>query len=204
MKIKIILLIALLINPLWGGKDTTIVDTKIIEIPQEYKSTFYIGVGTSYINLKDSTTDERVSSLGATLKIGYRYNSYLAIEGRYTQSVGDVAYDKGNTKWLSTSNYPTKSSNMALYLKPYYQLGDFGLYALLGYGVVQYTDLPTGTRDRKESGFEWGLGVDYLIVDNISIFVDFTRVYDGVGFDGHVPNSDIYNDIVSIGVSYSF
>lgn len=205
MKIKIILLIAILSNPLFAGKDIKIVDTKVIEIPTIDESAFYLGVGASYINLQDSTTDESFTSLGAMLQLGYRYNSYIALEARYTQSVGDVQYDKGNTAFANNSNYPTTSSNISLYLKPQYPIGDLKLYGLIGYGATTYTDLPTATpSDRTERGFQWGAGTEYLVMENISIFADYTRVYDGVGLDGHVPNSDVYSDIVTVGVSYSF
>jgi len=203
MKLKTITLSILLASSLFAGKNTISTDIKVIEIPID-TSAFYIGVGASYVNLKDSTTEETFTSLGATLQLGYKYNNYIGIEARYSQSVGDVAYDKGNTVSVNISNYPTTSSNMALYLKPQYPLGDFTVYGLVGYGMVQYTDLPTGTKDRQESSFQWGLGTEYLLMENISIFADYSRVYDGVGLDGHIPNSDLYSDLITIGVSYKF
>lgn len=192
MKKNIIIVPLLLVTSLFG------------EEINNYKKGFYVGVGASYIKLKDSNTEEITSNIGTSLQIGYIYNKYLAMEARYSHSLGEASYDKGNTKWLSTSHYPTKSSNIAIYIKPYYQLKKFKLYGLLGYGKILYTDLPTGTKDRQEIGFQWGLGVDYLLKDNISIFADYTRLYKGVGFDGHVPNSNIYSDIVTIGISYNF
>jgi len=205
MKLKTITLSMLLASSLFAGKDTVIIDTPVIEIPTIDESAFYLGVGASYINLTNSSTDETLTSLGATAQIGYRYNEYIGVEARYTQSVGDVAYDKGNTPFANIANYPTTSSNMALYLKPQYPIGDFSIYGLIGYGAIIYTDLPTATpNDRTESGFQWGAGVDYKLIESISIFADFTRVYDGTGLDGHTPNSDLYSDIVTVGVSYSF
>jgi len=203
MKLKTITLSLLLASSLFAGKNTTVIDIKVIEIPQNDPSAFYIGVGTSYFNLKDTTTNESFTSLGAMAQIGYRYNSYIGVEARYTKSVGDVAYDKGDTALTNSSNYQTTSSNIALYLKPQYPLGDFNIYGLLGYGMVEYTDLPTGT-DRKESNFQWGLGGEYMIMDNVSLFIDYSRIYDGVGLDGYVPNSNIYSDVVTVGVSYFF
>ncbi|MFK5976360.1 MAG: porin family protein [Sulfurovum sp.] len=203
MKLKTITLSILLASSLFAGKNTMITESKVIEIVED-TSAFYIGVGASYFNLKDSTTEESFTSLGAMLQVGYKYNNYIGIEARYTQSVGDVAYDKGNTLATNISNYPTTASNIAIYLKPQYPLGDFSLYGLLGYGMVQYTDLPTGTKDRQESSFQWGLGAEYLVMDNISIFADYSRLYDGTGFDGHVPNSNVYSDVVTVGVSYRF
>ena len=193
----------ILASSLFAGKNTIITESKVIEVVEDI-SAFYIGIGASYLNLKDNTTDESLTSLGATAQIGYRYNSYIGVEARYTQNVGDVDYDKGNTGFANNPNYPTTASNIAIYLKPQYTLGDFTLYGLIGYGMVQYTDLPTGTKDRTESAFQWGIGAEYLIMDNISIFADYSRLYDGTGFDGHVPSSDVYSDVVTVGVSYFF
>jgi len=206
MKLKTITLSILAASSIFAGGDINIIEEKEIEIeiPQKDTSSFYLGIGTSYINLKSITTDESFTSLGATLQVGYKYNSYIGVEARYSQSVGDVAYDKGNTLFVNTSSYPTTSSNIALYLKPQYPLGDFTLYGLLGYGVIQYTQLPTGTKDRKESSFQWGLGSEYLVMENISIFADYSRLYDGVGVDGHIATHDVYSDIVTIGISYKF
>lgn len=205
MKLKTVTLSLLLASSLFAGKDTIATDIEVVEIPQIDKSAFYLGVGASYINLTNSSTDETLTSLGASLQVGYRYNEYIGVEARYTQSVGDVAYDSGNTGFANNSNYPTTSTNMALYLKPQYPLGDFTIYGLLGYGATTYTDLPTATpSDRTESGFQWGAGLDYKLIESISIFADYSRVYDGTGFDGHVPNSDLYSDVVTVGVSYNF
>ena len=204
MKLKTITLSILVASSLFAGKNTIVTDIKVIEIPTISTSAFYLGVGASYFNLKHSTTDESFTSLGASLQLGYKYNDYIGIEARYSQSVGDVAYDKGNTAFANNSNYPTTTSNMALYLKPQYPLGDFTLYGLVGYGVVKYTDLPTGTKDRQESSFQWGLGAEYLLMEHISLFADYSRLYTGTGLDGYVPNSDIYSDTVTVGVSYRF
>lgn len=203
MKLKTITLSILLASSLFAGNNTMITESKVIERVED-TSAFYIGVGASYFNLKNSRTEETFTSLGAMLQLGYKYNNYIGIEARYGQSVGDVAYDKGNTRFSDISNYPTTSSNMAIYLKPQYPLGDFSIYGLLGYGMVKYTDLPIGTKDRKESSFQWGLGAEYLVMEDISLFADYSHLYDDTGLDGHIPNSDVYNDVVTVGLSYKF
>jgi len=56
--------------------------------------------------------------------------------------------------------------------------------------MVQYTDLPIGRK--------------YIITDNISLFIDYSHTYDGIGLNGYVPNSNIYSDLITLGVSYKF
>ncbi len=189
-----------------AGGDKNVAEVKTIEIPCETPfNHFYIGLGLSGINFADDNTEETLQSLGATLKVGYQYNEYIALEARYSQSVGDVAYDKGTILvGTNISNYPTDSQNIALHIRPSYSLGDFTLYGLLGYGMLTYTDLPTGTSDKTESGFQWGIGLEYLITDNISIFIDYTALYNGTGFDGHIPTSDARSSMGTVGLAYHF
>jgi len=207
MKLKIITLSMVLASSLFAGGNTVPPEVKVIEIPKVKEvstSAFYFGLGASYLKLNDSTTKEKLTGLGATAQIGYSYNDYIGIEARYTQSVGKVAYDKGTTTNTNNSNYPSKASNIAIYAKPNYKLGNLSLYGLVGYGMLKYTNLPTTTRDRKQNGFQWGVGTEYSLVAGLSIFADYTRLYTGTGFDGHVPNSDVYSDSVTVGVSYRF
>jgi len=168
------------------------------------ESSLYVGIGASAIQLTDELTDETLKATGVTALLGYRINEYISIEGRYTASVSDVEYDRGTTANLNNPAYPTGYTNMALYLKPTYTIDSFTAYALIGYGMTKFTDLPTGTRDREESGLQWGLGASYGITDNISLFADYTMIYDDTGFDGHVPFSGINIDVVSVGVAYRF
>jgi len=170
MKLNIITIQILLMTAVFAGKNTTATDVKVIELPKINQSAFYIGLGASYMTLKDTSTNESLKGLGATVVLGYKYNDFIATEARYSKNIGKVAYNKGNTTFVNNSNFPTTYSNLAIYLKPQYPIGDFNIYGLVGYGMVKYTDLPKGTKDRKESSFQWGLGTEYSIMEDISIF----------------------------------
>lgn len=208
MTIKIITLSLVLASSLFAGGDIDVIDIPVIKVPQlppiVESNNFYVGLGLSGMNFFNDNTDETLKSLAVTLQAGYVYNEYIGVELRYSKSVGDVAYDKGNTAFANVSNYPTDSQNIALYLRPSYPLGDFTLYGLIGYGMLKYTDLPTGTNDKTESGFQWGLGAEYLITDSISTFIDYTSLYNDVGFDGHIPNSDVRTSMGTVGLAYHF
>ena len=58
-----------------------------------------------------------------------------------------------------------------------------------------------------DSGFSWGLGASYYFTPNISIFADYTRLYDD-SFDGYDAFSDFSQDTtvetIDVGVSYRF
>ena len=171
-------------------------------------SGFYFGLGFSSMNLDNDFSKEEFSATGAMLQAGYQFNSYLAVEGRYTLNVGDLDYDHGTTGNPDYSDYPGDFSNLAIYVKPMYSFDDLSLYALLGYGEVTLTDLPhpstSGSVDRAEDGFQWGLGASYTFMDNVSVFVDYVKVYNDKGFDYRAQNADINSDLWTLGVSYGF
>lgn len=193
----------------FAGGDITIAEEPEVIVPVEIdESHFYFGVGLSSMYLKNDLSDEEFSAKGVMLQAGYQYNNYIAIEGRYTMDVGDVEYDHGNTINPDFSDYPTDFSNVAIYLKPMYSIDNFTIYGLLGYGEVGLTNIPLGgvgiSADRAESGFQWGLGFDYQLGQNVSVFLDYVRMYDDIGFDKRAQNADIVADAWTLGISYKF
>ena len=171
-------------------------------------SGFYLGVGFSGMSLDNDLTDEEFTANAVMLQAGYQYNRYIAVEGRYTLHIGDVEYTPGSTVNPHYDDYPTDFTNIAIYLKPMYPIGDFSIYALLGYGEVELTNIPLGgpgiSADRAESGFQWGLGTSYTFNENISGFIDYVRMYDDTGFDYRAMDADIAADAWTLGVSYTF
>lgn len=171
-------------------------------------SNFYLGVGISTLKLKNDFTKESFKAKALTLQAGYTYNAYLALEGRYTHHVGDVAYDHGSDHRVNAGknikNYPTNFTNIALYLKPQYKIDDFTAYALLGYGEVKLTNIPQGGVDRAEAGFQWGVGVNYDVSENSSLFLDYITMYKGKGFDYIAINRNIKADAITFGMTYTF
>ncbi len=199
---KLLIPIALALTPaLYAGGNTTPV-TEIAAVSDS--SSWYLGVGASMMNLSADLTDESLETMGATLQAGYAYNEYIAVELRYTANITAMKYDKGTTVNLNNDDYPSDMSNIGIYLKPIYPIGDFSVYALLGYGAITITDLPTGTTDRTEKSFQWGIGASYQVTDSISVFTDYTNFYDDVGLDGHFATSNIKVDSITFGMSYKF
>jgi opacity protein-like surface antigen len=189
-----------------GGGDIAPVDTKVVEIPVVIEqSPFYLGLGVSAMSLLNNDTDEEFTATGVTLIGGYIYNEYLSIEARYTQNASNVKYDNGTTALVAdTDDYPTDFVNMAIYLKPTYSLGDFGLYALLGYGEVSLTNIPIGDVTRGEDGFQWGVGMNYSITESIDLFADYTSLYSGDGFDYIATANSLDATLITVGMSYRF
>jgi len=173
-----------------------------------FDSSVYIGLGVSGMYLNNDFSKEEFSSTGIMLQAGYQFNKYIAVEGRYTKNVADLKYDHGNTVNPNYSDYPGDFSNAAIYVKPMYTFDDFSVYALLGYGEVTLTDLPqpnlSGSVDRAENGFQWGLGASYVFMENISVFADYVKVYDDKGFDYRAQLVDIDSDLWTLGVTYKF
>ncbi|NKQ40764.1 MAG: porin family protein [Sulfurovum sp.] len=168
----------------------------------------YVGIGASKMSLRNDLSEEEFSSVGVMLQLGYQLTDYLAIEGRYTKGVGDLKYDRGITANPDYDDYDGDFSNIGIYLKPMYGVEDFNVYALLGYGQVELTNIPLGgagiSADRAESGFQWGLGASYDVSESVSVSVDYVRFYDDKGFDFRASTADIVSDAWTLAVSYRF
>ncbi len=102
--------------------------------------------------------------IGLTGIIGYDFMDYLGAELR--ASLG-VANEADNAE---------KMQQYGIYLKPNYDITDaINLYGLLGYSSVNMSDcflLPDADADNTNSGFSYGVGVDYGVTENISVFTD--------------------------------
>jgi len=200
--------ILLLSQLVYGGGDIAPVSEPVAEVVTVDDSGVYLGLGMSYMALKNDFSKEEFSSKGVMFQAGYQFNKYVAVEGRYTKNVGNLEYDHGISMNPDYSDYPGDFSNVAVYVKPMYAFDDFSVYALLGYGEVTLTDLPhpstAGSVDRAEDGFQWGLGASYTFMDNVSVFVDYVKVYDDKGFDYRAQKADIDSELWTLGVSYRF
>jgi opacity protein-like surface antigen len=166
------------------------------------ESAFYIGLGVGQSNINEDIYAEEWDSNTFMLQAGYQYNPYVAIEGRYTFGF-NMDYNKGLT--LGTYNgtpLDNDFSSWGIYVKPSYPIGDFNIYALLGYGGVMLSDIRGG--DAYEDGFQWGLGVSYSLMDHISVFADYVSLYDDTGFDYVGTNANWEADTWTIGLTYTF
>ena len=178
-KVTLSIIAALAMNTFaFAGGDISPVEPEIT-VPEVSESTgsFYVGAGYSYMNLDAGTEHDGDATL---LLAGYNFNQYIGVEARYA----------GLTDCLE---------NAAIYVKPMYPIGDANVYALLGYGETSYDN---GVVDNSENGFQWGLGANYAVTENISVFADYTNLYDDSGFNN--GNADVTVDSVNVGVTYTF
>jgi len=164
-------------------------------------STFYIGAAYGYMSedytrnpdiLPLKSFDEDFSSV--MLQAGYKFNPYIAIEGRYWFGVDDVTL----AGYADNVDAP---DSFGLYAKPMYPVTDaFDIYALLGYA---WTD----TSLNKIDGFSWGVGASYSFADNVALFVDYTSLYntdEDHTVAGTTVNKDYDIDTWNFGVTYQF
>lgn len=163
-----------------AGGNIAQVEPVVEEVPIVDHSSFYVGLGYSYMNINPDISPE-ANGDAILLLAGYNFNQYIGIEGRYS----------GLTDCLE---------NAAIYLKPMYPMAGITLYGLIGYGQVDYDDV----QNLSESGFQWGLGASQEVTENIGVFVDYTNFYDDTGFDSHLPNQNVLADSINIGFTYKF
>lgn len=162
------------------------------------ESGFYAGLGLSAVSTREANVSMDLTSGKAgqdrlgniTLLAGYNFNAYLAAEGRYTTSI--------------SHEDNVEMSGWSLFVKPQYPVTeDFGVYALLGFGGVTLDGVDGANIDVDETGFQWGIGMSYLVMEHVSLFTDYTSLgndMDGV-YNG-ASKADI--DAVTVGLTYDF
>jgi len=166
---------------------------------EEAKSGFYAGLGLAAVSTRDAEISvdwggtDRQDRLGNySLLAGYDFNEYFAVEGRYTDSF--------------THDDQTHMSGWSLFAKPQYPVSeDFSVYALLGYGTVDLHGVKGYLVDFDGSTFQWGLGGSYQVMENISLFADYT--FPANDMDGSYQGSDAVKldvDAFTVGVNYHF
>jgi len=199
---KALLLSVVVSTMIMAGKNFTPVVAPIVELPVAIEDNgLYLGLAygfteETYTRSENSIVDtsrsfdEDFSSI--MLQIGYKFNPYIAVEGRYWFGIDDVtlpaypdAIDAPNT-W-------------GMYVKPIYPVTDtFDIYALLGYAGVD-------TSLNKVDDFSWGLGVSYAFTKSVLMFVDYVSLYnDDRDINDGVVNKEYEIDTINLGVTYNF
>ncbi len=165
----------------------------------EELSGFYAGLGIAAVSTRGSelyvdlfNSLEGHDRLGNfSFLAGYNFNEYIAVEGRYTTSF--------------THDEDIEMDGLSLFVKPQYPVNeDFSLYALLGYGSVNLEGRKASLIvDVDDTAFQWGLGVNYMITENVSLFADYTWLANDMeGAYAGVYEVDV--DAFTVGVNYYF
>jgi len=163
---KKVLLSVLASSALFAGGGVTKVDVPAVDVvPQE--SHYYVGAS---LDLQRVNTFKYgpANSYGTTIKAGYEYNKYIALEARYSAGIKR----KDNLKM----NY-----YYGLFLKPQYPVyKNFNIYALLGYGKakVSHNGLPYANNTTIQKDFSYGLGVEYKINNRLSAYAEAVSLID--------------------------
>ena len=101
---------------------------------------------------------------------GYKFNEYIALEGRYWLGLSTdytSIYD-------TTTVFSGTVDSWGIYVKPMYPVTDaFDIYALLGYAsstteensyaIGNHTTFDPYNANDSADGFSWGLGLDIFI-----------------------------------------
>jgi len=188
----------------------------VIPMVEEDSSGPYLGLALSTVSVRPSSEtlnfiseEDHQDRLGnITLVAGYNFNAYFAIEGRYTDSF--------------TQEDIVEMDGWSIFAKPQYPVTEeVSVYGLLGYGNVNVNSTPSTvyvngiglTTDvgTDESGFQWGLGLSYQMMENIVVYLDYTSLADGAdglwyhnGDPRDTPPNSIDVDALTIGVNYKF
>ncbi len=191
---------------LMAGGDIAPIEEPVVVEPVVTDGGFYLGAAYSLMGDQYTRTpntmdpqsfDESYSAI--MFQAGYKFNSYVAVEGRYWAGVSDITVNNG------TTDYDLAGADAwGLYVKPMYPVTDtFDVYALLGYAGMDHDSIKLN----DGSGFSWGLGASYGIIEGVDLFIDYTSIYDDdrtfTNATGPVTK-DISLDSVNFGVTYNF
>ncbi len=199
-----------------AGGDIAPVQEPAVEVPAvaeaAWTPAFYVGA--AYVNVTADATDElgreaQITGDNYALAAGLVVNKYLAIEGRYSNSLSDPELDHLDGK---TYDLNGDIEVLAIFAKPMYAVTDqFVVYGLLGYANVLSEDgdnviHPDRNDVLDEDGFAWGLGAAYAVTPNVLVFADWTRLYDDTIDNAQVALNtlEVTVDTINVGVAYVF
>jgi len=175
-----------------------------------YADKFYAGLGYSYMDIAGEYKeniykfDYDFYGNAATLLLGYDFNRYFAIEGRYSATFGDLSLDGSYAGIGDGVGFGGNMSNVAVYLKPQYNIPQLSVYALLGFGQFEMS-VDDSPDEISENAFQWGLGLSFHSGEHFDIFLDYTRFYNdeaGSLFQGYRTDLTIY--AFNAGLAYKF
>jgi len=195
-----------------AGGDVAPIEEPMVEVvPAVDDAGFYLGLayGWQAVELYDDNNEAATgvdANFGSImLNAGYKFNPYIAVEGRYW-----FGLSSSNTLgWRSDVPSDITVDSWGIYVKPMYPVTEaFDIYALLGYAGTDLTiDLPANAEITTDSAntFSWGIGAAYDFNENISMFVDYTQIANNEDIDTATNEVlDVSLDTVNIGVNYKF
>jgi outer membrane receptor protein involved in Fe transport len=166
------------------------------------RSSWYIGGGIGGFGLLSEDSRELLYSKDLSLILGYQFNDYLSIEGRYAHSLGSIKYDHGKTEYLSRTLSNSSYQDLELLARFAYPFGSFSPYLLAGFGQSTITHIANA--NRSEKSIHYGVGLSYSLSDRLELFADYIRAYRGNGFDKRSTAETLHLDRLTTGIIYHF
>ncbi len=207
-----------------AGGDIAPVEEAVVDVPEVMEAPvvdagFYLGLGYGALGFERTVTagnfeynpDRDLDYDTVMFQMGYKFNSYVAVEYRYWKGMDDedITAIDNNLGGVGSADL----SAYGIYVKPMYPISEaFNVYALLGYSVATYeVDYGDLTADTDKDGFSWGLGAAYAFNQNVSVSLDYVVVADAeyddfVGYNGtlYEATNDTTVDTVNVAVTYKF
>ena len=161
-------------------------------------SSLYAGLGLSELSIRKTSSSlsfasakkgqDRVGNFD--IIVGYNFSENFDIEGRLGTSLTQGDFSKDTTA--------------SLFLKPKIDVNDdITAYALLGVGYTKLNSTNGSNVDAKQTAFQWGLGGQYKIQNNISLFMDYVQL--GRDIKGQfLTDNKAYADALTVGILYHF
>ena len=189
-----------------GGTPLSPVAPIVAESHINYIPYFSIGYGTIF--LKDDISAESFDSKVLSVNVGVDIGNHFGVEAKYRTSTGDMEYDNGDTGNIASLDFPATLESYGLFANLHTTFYDsFRPYLFVGGGNTVLDAVPLsslGRAARSEFSLQYGAGALYTFMENTSVFVDYTVLYDDEGFDGRARTSTITSDSLSFGVRYDF
>ena len=194
--LSIIALMALNSHVMAGGDFTDAEVLPLVFEGEDSKSEgLYLGIAYSHmshdLDFQGSTTNVELDYHAIMINLGYKFNPYIAVEGRYNGSLDDNDMD----------DYTENSDLTAwsFFVKPMYPLApEMDIYALIGYSGTESNNDFVGT-SVDEGSFSWGAGGSYILTEDFTLFADYTQYYNDT-----LNSFDHVIDSFNIGVFYTF
>jgi opacity protein-like surface antigen len=156
---------------------------------------FYVGIAYDYlshdIDHKGGTTVAEMDFNSVMLQVGYQYNEYIAVEGRYAFTIGDDIDDLANSSDVTT---------YGIFLKPMLPLSQRAhVYGLAGFSYADASNDVAYASSVDDSGFSWGGGFALDVTEDLTGYVEYVR-----WFDDSTTHYDHVIDGFNLGLTYSF
>lgn len=193
---------------------TILVSSYISPVLAVEQSSWYVGGLYTAQKISMPTAGRDFNTTG--IVAGYQYNNYLSLETRFSKGIS------GNTFNYNFRDFPDKSFDTdidyqaTILIKASYPFTEkFTIYATSGYSKTKIEqELLDPTVDSEgmligvktsnvtftESGFTYGLGLNYKVTTNVNLFVDYQILPNWQTFS---INSEDW-DSVNIGINYKF